>query len=100
MHYRKFLEANEDKVFFLKTDAAGHNRFNSRYNGIFINFKRDKHDNRGAYTATFHEMGHHVDQILGRVSRQGEFGRLLRSDAQNFVLAYAQLNGYNVEEAL
>lgn len=99
-HYRKFLETNGDKIFFLKTDTTGHNRFSSMYNGIFINFKRDEHDNRGTYTATFHEMGHHVDSMLGRVSRSGDFGKFLRTDAQNFVIAYAQLNGYNVEEAL
>lgn len=99
-HYRKFLEANKDKIFFLKTDAAGHNRFSNRYNGIFINFKRDEYNSRGAYTATFHEMGHHVDRILNNVSRSGNFGTLIKTDAQNFLLAYAQANGYNVEEAL
>ncbi len=99
-HYRKLLEACEDDIFFLKTDAIGHNRFSNKYNGIFINLKADKHNPRGAYTATFHEIGHHMDKILNNVSKGGDFGAHIRADAQNFLVAYSQLNGYNTEEAL
>ncbi len=99
-HYRKILTACEDEIFFLKTDAIGHNRFSNEYNGIFINLKADEHDVRGAYTAVFHEIGHHVDRILNNVSKSGDFGALLKADAQNFLVAYSQMNGYNTEEAL
>jgi hypothetical protein len=99
-HYRKILTACEDEIFFLKTDAIGHNRFSNEYNGIFINLKADEHDVRGAYTAVFHEIGHHVYRILNNVSKSGDFGALLKADAQNFLVAYSQMNGYNTEEAL
>lgn len=99
-HYKKFFVACEDDIFFLKTDAVGRSRFNSEYNGIFINLKTDEHNERGAYTATFHEIGHHVDKILNNVSNTGDFGMLLKTDAQNFLVAYSQMNGYNIEEAL
>ena len=99
-HYRKLLVACEDDLFFLKTDAIGHNRFSNEYNGIFINLKADEHNPRGAYTAVFHEIGHHMDKILNNVSKSGDFGTLLRVDAQNFLVAYSRVNGYNTEEAL
>ena len=99
-HYRKVLTAYKDQIFFLKTNAVGRNRFSPKYNGIFINLKNDEHNMKGAYAAVFHEIGHHIDIIWKNISIYGDFGKLLREDAQNFLFAYSQINGYTTEEAL
>lgn len=99
-HYRKIILANSDKILFLKTNALGPSRFDDIYNGIFINFSKDRFNVKGEYATTFHEMGHNIDKLLNRISQNGVFGNLLKTDAESFLLEYAKINGYNKEESL
>ncbi len=91
------IEKYSDDIRFVNERAIG--RSVSTKRGIRTNFKIDKEDVRGAYTATFHEMGHEIDRLSGGISyNTPDFKNALVSDFERVVNAYKEEYNMNIEE--
>lgn len=96
--HKQLLEAFSDRIGFAKTTALGKIRTGNE--GIYVNLRKDLTNPKGPFTSAFHEMGHEVDKILGRISDSIGLSSLIREDAEGFVKAFALQEGYTQEEAL
>ena len=81
-------------MVFVNESAVVGNRENQR--GIRVNLRRDYKDARGKWTGVFHEIGHRVDRLAGRLSESIEFENALRSDFECIVNSYQK--EYNVKK--
>lgn len=80
-----FLKYSDD-IVFINEKAIG--RGVSKKKGIRVNLKKDRNNSRGAYTTTFHEIGHAIDRAGGYISSSKHFKDSLINDFENVVLAY------------
>lgn len=95
--FRTLIERNKSKIKFAKTNAIGNGR-STRY-GIFVNLAKDSDDIRGAWTTTFHEIGHEIDKIYRFTSTNKQLSSLLKNDLDSFVNTYMRRYNMTVQEA-
>ncbi len=93
--YKNIIFSNKDKLLFAKTNTVGKSRYNYNY-GIFVNLQNDYKDKRGKWTATFHEIGHNIDDIYGRPSSRKSFINALKNDFSVFTNDYMEC--YNIDK--
>ncbi len=87
-----------DQIKFSNEKLIGTGHTNK--DGIYVNFKADSINERGAWTTTFHEIGHAVDIATNRISyRYPYFGECLENDFNNLVKAYQKEYNITKEEA-
>lgn len=87
-----------EKIKFVNERVIGPGYTNSK--GISVNFKEDSKNGRGAWTTTFHEIGHAVDIASERISyRYPYFRKYLETDFQNLVKSYQKEYNLNQKEA-
>ena len=87
-----------DDIRFINEKAIG--RAVARKDGIRVNLVRDSADKRGAYTATFHEMGHIIDRAAGGLSHKSPaFKMALVNDFDNLVKSYMEMYNVNTDQA-
>lgn len=80
-----FLKYSDD-IVFINENAIG--RGVSKKKGIRVNLEKDRNNRRGAYTTTFHEIGHAIDRAAGHISNSKHFKDSLINDFENLVFAY------------
>lgn len=101
--FKELILKNSNQIKFAKINAVSGSRINSK-KGIFVNFKEDISNKKGSWTSVFHEMGHAIDQIYGRISYDDAFGMALRSDfevfTKQYALAYNISNGTDLYEII
>ena len=90
--FKEIIKKNSKNIKFAKIDAIGGSR--ATKNGIFTNIDKDMQNKKGAWTSTFHEIGHVVDRLYKRVSYNEEFGKALRNDFDAFTKMY--MSSYNI----
>ena len=90
----QFIHKHRDDIVFVNEFALAGNRENK--NGIKVNFKTDYKNERGKWTGTFHEIGHRVDRLSGRMSHRKEFKDALEKDFIDIVNGYQKM--YNCTE--
>ena len=93
---KKLINDNIDKFKFKNIQSRKTPRFNSLFNNIKLNLKKDAVDLRGSYRSLFHEMTHNLDYLLGFVSEDKVFEQLLREDFNNVLKNYKKW--YNVTD--
>ena len=93
----QFIQQHRDDIVFINESALTGNRENK--NGIRVNFKTDFKNERGKWTGTFHEIGHRVDRLSGRMSHRPEFKEALEKDFANIVNGYQKMYNCTIEEA-
>lgn len=87
-----------DQIKFSNEKLIGTGHTNK--DGIYVNFKADSINERGAWTTTFHEIGHAVDIATNRISyKYPYFGEYLENDFNNLVKAYQKEYNITREEA-
>lgn len=71
---------------------------------IRMNYAYDAHNARGPGATWFHEHGHLIDDIAGRISTNIDFKDLLDSDFIDYLSKYGKESGYKtldkIEEAI
>lgn len=93
----QFIHKHRDDIVFVNEFALAGNRENK--NGIKVNFKTDYKNERGKWTGTFHEIGHRVDRLSGRMSHRKEFKDALEKDFIDIVNGYQKMYNCTIEEA-
>lgn len=94
---KRLIQNNGASIRFAKINAVGRNRATSK--GIFINLADDKKNDRGAWSSTFHEIGHDIDRIYKRASHNTDFSNALRNDFDIFTKTYMSMYNINVNDA-
>lgn len=86
---KKLLNDNIDKFKFKNIRTRKTARYNSLFDDIKVNLKKDKNEH---YRTLFHEMSHKLDHLLGNISQDGVFEKLLIEDfvkiKKNYMLKY------------
>lgn len=78
------LNKSEDIKFLnIKTNERAH--YDTKKKGIRINLEVDSVRRRGSYSALFHEMGHNLDDSLGRPSQNKVFRELINGEVNKFI---------------
>lgn len=78
------LNKSEDIKFLnIKTNERAH--YDTKKKGIRINLDVDFVRRRGSYSALFHEMGHNLDDSLGRPSQNKVFRELINGEVNKFI---------------
>lgn len=90
-----FLKYSDD-IVFINENAIGGGK--SKKKGIRVNLKKDRVNRRGAYTTTFHEIGHVIDRATGYISNSKHFKDSLINDFGNVVLAYQKQYNMSIDE--
>lgn len=89
-----------DQVKVINTEARGGAVYVHHRKAIRYNVKKDISDDRGRHTALFHEVGHMVDDLMGKPSHLKIFRDAIQQDSDN--LFRALIDGgvcANMEEA-
>lgn len=75
-----------NKEFNVKiVDEKGvRSHYNRLLKCIFIDLDNDKNNKKGSYTALYHEIGHHIDN-LNKLSNKQLFGRLILRDCEDLI---------------
>lgn len=60
---------------------------------VSMHYKSDLHSERGSCVTWFHEHGHMLDDMVGRVSDNSEFFDALNSDYMAYMKTYGKKNG-------
>lgn len=95
--FKSILMSKSQDIKFAKTDCIGSQRYNTRH-GIFINLNKNLSDTRGQWTTLFHEIGHNVDKLSGRISKNSTFVNFLRTDFENFTKGYSSWHNISIDE--
>lgn len=91
--FSNVINKNADKITFATTKSKGHAHCTKE--GIYVNFKKDRVNKKGAWTGTFHEIGHAIDAALGRPSESEVFSEALHADFEVFIKEYKDTEGVN-----
>lgn len=79
----KLLLQNYGRIYIINTDPSMAAYVPGK-KGIRINMDRAFHDRRGKFHVLFHEIGHNVDDLLGRPSADAKFRKALEEDSKRF----------------
>lgn len=90
---RRFIEQHRDEILFINEMANMGAREGAR--GIRVNLREDLANERGKWCSTFHEIGHRVDRLSGRMSADPKFEEALKEDFENLVKGYQGLYNKN-----
>ena len=86
---RKIINDNIEKFKFKNIKTRKTARYFPLFDNIKLNLKKDR---QNEYMTLFHEMSHKIDSLLGDVSQDGVFEKLLIDDFEkikrNFMLKY------------
>jgi len=86
---KNLLIANIDKFKFKNIKSRKTARYSSLFDDIKLNLNKDSNNN---YRTLFHEMSHKLDHLLGNVSQDGAFEKLLIDDFEkikkNYMVKY------------
>lgn len=91
---KKLINDNMDKFKFRNIQTWKRERYSTLFDDIKINLRKDK--GKG-YRTLFHEMSHKLDHLLGNVSQDGVFEKLLIDDFEKIKRNY--MLKYNLSEA-
>lgn len=94
---QKFVIRHCDDILFINENAIG--RGVTKKKGIRVNSSVDKKNVRGAYTTTFHEMGHCIDRSIGLSYKSTAFKESLEKDFDNLVKSYCNVYNINIDTA-
>lgn len=75
------------------------NHYSRKERAIRVNIEKAAVDERGAYVPLFHEIGHNIDHLLGNVSNNRDFAKLLENDFDNIVNGYMKVYNCDIETA-
>lgn len=89
---RVFLKKYKKEIVFINERTNLGSRESDM--GIRVNLKKDSVDPRGKWCGTFHEIGHRVDRLSGRLSADPNFEKALKEDFEDLVKAYQKQ--YNI----
>lgn len=90
---RRFIEQHRDEILFINEMTNIGAREGTR--GIRVNLREDLANERGKWCSTFHEIGHRVDRLSGRMSADPKFEEALKEDFENLVKGYQGLYNKN-----
>ena len=93
---KKLINDNIDKFRFKNIQTRKTSRYDSIFNNIKVNLKKDAVNPTGSYRTLFHEMSHNLDVLLGNLSQDGTFEKLLRDDFDSLKKKYMVI--YKVSE--
>lgn len=94
---RQFIYDNKDDIVIINESVFTKNRESKK--GIRADLKSDSVDERGQWTGVFHELGHRVDRLSGRMSQRPEVKEALEEDFENLVTGYQKLYNCSQKEA-
>ncbi|MCD7893812.1 MAG: hypothetical protein LUG60_08945 [Erysipelotrichaceae bacterium] len=84
--YVKYVK--DDSIASL--DYLGVPCYNNREKKIYLNATMDLNNPRGAAITWFHEHGHYIDDVLGNVSDDYYFKKLLDQDVMKYCVDYGR----------
>ena len=85
-YLQNMIESNYDAIQFRNSKETQFGVFRNAEGVIDINFENEARNPFGAFTVTFHEMGHCIDKQLGYLSeRIPDFAKLLKRDSDDFI---------------
>lgn len=67
-------------------------RYDTETKKIYMHYGADLNNPRGKAATWFHEHGHMIDDMAGRISNDMEFEAILKVDYQSYMKAYGQTN--------
>jgi hypothetical protein len=82
---KKILNTNINKFNFKNIKTRKTARYSPLFDNIKINLNKDKNNN---YRTLFHEMSHKLDHLLGNISQDGTFEKLLIDDFEKIKNKY------------
>ena len=95
---KKLYGKYENRVHFINEKQLGSSVTSKK--GISVNFKNDSTDKRGAWTSTFHEIGHRIEREAGDViEKYPVFKNSLVADFDNIVNSYQKMYNVSKQEA-
>lgn len=84
---KKVTDKYLDSVYFVNEKRVGSAKTTKK--GIHVNLADDAVDERGKWSATFHEMGHAIDRATGRISyKYPDFKNYLLDDFDGVVKSF------------
>lgn len=96
---RNILLRFENDIKILNEKAIGNTHYSPRKKAIIFNLKKDQRGNRGRFVGLFHEIGHSVDDLLGRPSQSSMFKKALVDDFDSVVKQYMKVYNKTKDEA-
>lgn len=82
---KTLLNNNIEEFKFKNIESANKARYNTLLKNIKLNLKKDKINN---YKTLFHEMSHQLDHILGNISQNDKFEKLIIHDFNSLKSKY------------
>ena len=95
--FKRIMMSKSQDIKFAKTNAIGHQRYNSKY-GIFVNLDEDFVNTRGQWTTLFHEVGHNIDEIYGKLSKNSALANLLKNDFDDLTRKFSSRYNIGIDE--
>lgn len=96
---KKLLNDNIDEFKFRNIRSKKTPRYNTIFDNIKVNLKKDLNNPKGKYATTFHEISHKLDRLLGDLSQDGTFEKLLKNDFDILKSKYMVIYNVSEEEA-
>lgn len=87
--FNKFIPENS----VINSNFEGIPHYDPTTKKISMHYNSDLNGERGSCVTWFHEHGHMVDDMAGRVSNNTDFIKLLNSDYMAYMKAYGKKNG-------
>ena len=72
-HIKKLFDKHYEEINIISYNPYYNNHYSPNAKGIRIRLDKLLTDKRGKYTSLFHEIGHNLDDILGRPSHEQKF---------------------------
>lgn len=94
---KHLLNKNIDKFNFKNIRSRKTARYSPLFNNIKLNLKKDALNQSGHYKTLFHEMSHNLDFVLGNISNDKVFDKMLKDDFNSILDKYKKC--YNINEA-
>lgn len=69
--------------------------YNTETKKIYMHYGLDLSNDRGVGATWFHEHGHMIDDMAGKISNDIEFEAILKADYQSYMKAYGKANNLN-----
>lgn len=58
----------------------------------------DAINTRGKWTTLFHEIGHNIDTLFGKISKDSTFVNILKTDFDDFTKGYSSWHNISIDE--
>lgn len=96
--FKTILKSKSQDIKFAKTNCIGTERYDPKY-GIFVNHDKDFNNSRGRWSTLFHEVGHNIDVMVGKLSNNSSFVNILRTDFEVFTKGVSLNYNINIDES-